>query len=62
MKKLYIKPITESFPMIMEDFTTNSVENDSSHIGDNDDCGDDVSFDQDEDIDWQVHYLVFPER
>jgi len=42
-KKKYIKPITESFPMIEEDFTTNSVEEFKEHIDDNnDDWGDDV--------------------
>jgi hypothetical protein len=44
-KKKYIKPITESFPMIEEVFTTNSVEYHKEIIDDNnDDCGDDVEF------------------
>ena len=47
-KKKYIKPITESFPMIEEVFTTNSVE---EHIGDGDDGGDIDP--NNEDIDWQ---------
>lgn len=46
MKKLYIKPITESFPMILEDFITNSPENHKSYIDDdNDDWGDSVIID-----------------
>lgn len=32
MKKPYIKPVTESFPMIMEDFAANRPENHSSYI------------------------------
>ena len=51
-KKKYIKPITESFPMIEEDFTTNSVEYYKEYIDDGDDWGDDVIIDPDEDIDW----------
>ena len=51
-KKKYIKPITESFPMIEEDFTTNSVEYYKEYIDDGDDWGDDVIIDPDEEIDW----------
>lgn len=54
-KKKYIKPITESFPMIEEDFTTDSanVEEFKSYIDDkNDDWGDDVIIDPDDEIIW----------
>lgn len=54
-KKKYIKPITESFPMIEEDFVEKSsnVEEFKSYIDDNnDDWGDDVIIDPDEEIDW----------
>ena len=53
-KKKYIKPITESFPMIEEDFVEKSsnVEELKSYIGDGDDWGDDVIIDPDEEIDW----------
>ena len=53
-KKKYIKPITESFPMIEEDFTTDSanVEEFKSYIGDGDDWGDDVIIDPDDEIIW----------
>lgn len=52
MKKLYIKPVTENFPMIEEDFTTDSVEDYKQYIGNGDDWGDDVIIDPDEEIDW----------
>ena len=54
VKKKYIKPITESFPMIEEDFVEKSsnVEEFKSYIGDGDDWGDDVIIDPDEEIDW----------
>lgn len=51
-KKKYIKPITESFPMIEEDFTTDSVEDYKQYIGDGDDWGDDVIIDPDDEIIW----------
>ena len=51
MKKLYIKPVTESFPMIMEDFTANSPENHSSYIDDGNDDWEDPK-DPGEEIDW----------
>lgn len=51
-KKKYIKPITESFPMIEEDFTTNSVEYYKEYIDDGDDWGDDVIIDPDDEIIW----------
>lgn len=51
-KKKYIKPITESFPMIEEDFTTNSVEYYKEYIDDGADWGDSIIIDPDEDIDW----------
>lgn len=52
-KKKYIKPITESFPMIEEDFVANTPENNSEYIDDNnDDWGDDVIIDPDDEIIW----------
>ena len=52
-KKEYIKPITESFPMILEDIITNSPEYYKEYIdGDNDDWGDNVIIDPDDEIDW----------
>ncbi len=45
MKKLYIKPVTENFPMILEDFTTNSVEYYKEYIDDGDDWGDSIIID-----------------
>lgn len=50
MKKLYIKPITENFPMILEDFTTNSVEYYKEYIDDGDDWEGPKG--PDEEIDW----------
>ena len=52
MKKLYIKPVTENFSMILEDFTTNSVEYYKEYIDDGDDWGDSIIIDPDEEIDW----------
>lgn len=51
MKKFYIKPVTESFPMILEDFTANSPENHNSYIDDDNDDWEDPK-DPGEDIDW----------
>ena len=55
-KKKYIKPITESFPMIEEDFIANTTENHKEYIDDEQDDwgGDDVIIDPDpdEEIDW----------
>ena len=47
----YIKPVTESFPMILEDFITNSPENHSSYIDDGNDDWEDPG-DPGEEIDW----------
>lgn len=58
VKKKYIKPITESFPMILEDIITNSsnAENFNSQLDDGQDGWDNVEPDSipvlDEDIDW----------
>lgn len=54
-KKKYIKPITESINVIMEDFTANSPENYSGYIdGENDDWRNvkPPDPDPDEEIDW----------
>lgn len=51
-KKKYIKPITESFPMIEEDFTTNNVEYYKEYIDDGDDWGDSIIIDPDDEIIW----------
>lgn len=48
-KKKYIKPITESFPMILEDFTTNSVEYIKEYIDEGGDWGDSI-IDPDDEI------------
>lgn len=50
-KKKYIKPITESINIIMEDFTANSPENHSSYIDDGNDDWENPK-DPGEEIDW----------
>lgn len=49
-KKKYIKPITESFPMIEKDFIANTPENYNSHLDDEQDDWGEV--DTDDDIVW----------
>lgn len=55
MKKFYIKPVTESFPMILEDIiikSPNAEELKQHTDGNQDDWGDSIIIDPGEDINW----------